>query len=74
MIRTLRTAGTIPANAFFRVAAGALQANGDGFTVDGALRVAVTGAQIAGPNLLVPARAEIKITYTWPPAKDRDVQ
>jgi azurin len=74
LIRTLRTAGTIPANAFFRVAAGALQADGDGFTVDGALRVAVTGAQIAGPNLLVPARAEIKITYTWPPAKDGDVQ
>ncbi len=74
LIRTLRMAGAIPANAYFRVAAGTLQPDDDGFTVDRALRVAVAGAQVAGRNLLVPARAEIKITYSWPNAKTAEVQ
>ena len=73
LIRTLRMAGPIPANAYLRVAAGAVQPDGDGFTVDGAWHVAVTGAQIAGRNLLVPAHGEIKITYSWPNAKAEDV-
>ncbi len=66
LIRTLKLTGPIPAKAFLRIAAGTLQPEGGGFSVDGAFTVTVTGAQAAGRNLLVPARAEIKITYAWP--------
>ena len=78
LLRTLKLAGPIPANAFLRVANGTIQPAGSAFQVNGGVfdvqgrsfenqySVAVDGAQIAGRNLLVPARAEIKITYTWP--------
>ena len=78
LVRTLKLAGPIPANAFLRVANGTIQPAGSAFQVNGGVfdvqgrsfenqySVAVDGAQIAGRNLLVPARAEIKITYTWP--------
>ena len=66
LIRTIKLSGTIPANTYLRVASGAVQPDAGGFSVDGGLHVAVTGAQVAGRNLLVPARVEIKITYTWP--------
>ena len=78
LIRTLRLAGPIPASAFLRVASGTLQPAGDGFLVAGGVfevqgrsfenqyRVAVSGGRISRNNLLVPARAEIKITYAWP--------
>ncbi len=77
LVRTLKLAGTIPPNAFLRVAGGAIKPAGSAFLVDGGVfdvqgrsfdnqfNVAVDGARIAGRNLLVPARAEIKITYTW---------
>ncbi len=78
IVRTLKLAGPIPANAFLRVASGTLQPTGDGFLVAGGVfevqgrsfenqySVAVAGARISKSNLLVPARAEIKITYAWP--------
>lgn len=78
LIRTLKLAGPIPANAYFRVANGTIQPASGGFFIAGGVfdvqgrsfenqyNVAATGAQAAGRNLLVPARAEIKITYTWP--------
>ena len=78
LVRTLKLAGPIPSNAFFRVANGTIQPAGTSFQVNGGVfdvqgrgfenqyTVAVDGAQIAGRNLLVPARAEIKVTYTWP--------
>ena len=78
IIRTLKLAGPIPANAFLRVASGTLQPAGEGFVVAGGVfevqgrsfenqySVAVASAQISKNNLLVPARAEIKITYAWP--------
>jgi azurin len=78
LVRTLTLTGPIPANTYFRVATGAsLQPMDGGFLVqDGRLtldgrdfenqfRVAADGAQVAGKNLLVPAQAEIKITYSW---------
>ena len=78
LVRTLKLAGPIPANAYLRIANGTLQPTGDGFAVDGGVfdvqgrsfenkyTVAAQGAQLAGRNLVVPARAEIKITYAWP--------
>lgn len=78
LIRTLKLAGPIPPNAFLRVVDGTIQPAGAAFAVDGGMfdvqgrkfdnrfDVAVEGGRIAGRNLLVPARAEIKITYTWP--------
>jgi azurin len=79
LTRTLRLTGPIPANAYFRVATGAnLQPADGGFIVkDGpfvlegrgyetAFWVSAEGAQVAGKNLLIPARNEIQITYSWP--------
>ena len=79
LVRTLRLSGTIPANAFLRAATGAsIQPADGGYLVsDGRLnlegrdfennfRIAADGAQIAGKNLLIPARSEMKITYSWP--------
>lgn len=79
LVRTIKLMGKIPTNAYFRAATGAnIQASDGGYLVsngrvnldgresENTFRVAVEGAQLAGPNLLIPARAEIKITYTWP--------
>lgn len=77
-VRTLKMDGAIPANAWLRIASGEIKQAGGAFLVDGGVFdvqgrhfevqyiVAADGAQIAGRNLLVPARAEIKITYAWP--------
>jgi azurin len=79
LIRTVKLTGNIPPNAYFRAATGANIQPADGgylvnngrFTLDGrecenTFRIAADGAQVAGQNLLIPARAEIKITYSWP--------
>jgi len=79
LIRTITISGTIPPNTYFRAATGAniqpadggfLVGNGqfklDGHEYDSTFRIAVQGGELAGPNLLVPARPEIKITYSWP--------
>ena len=78
LVRTLKLAGSIPSNAFLRIANGTIKPEGSAFLVDGGVfdvhgrsfenrySVAVSGAQLAGRNLVVPARAEIKITYAWP--------
>ncbi len=78
LVRTLKLAGPIPANAYLRLASGTIQPAGAAFAVDGGVfdvqgrgfenkySVAAQGAQLAGRNLVVPARAEIKITYAWP--------
>lgn len=77
--RTLRLTGQIPPNTVFRVASGVkIQPVGSGFAVDGGkfnlggtdygneFQVAVEGGEISGSNhVLVPARPEIKITYSW---------
>ncbi len=79
LIRTVTLTGTIPPNSFFRAATGASiqPANGgflvnngklnlDGRDYENTFRIAADGAELAGTNLLVPARSEIKITYSWP--------
>lgn len=80
MVRTLTLSGPIPPGGTFLVASGAkIDPASNSFNVDGGkfgingvnydnhFQVAVDGAAIAGGNrLLVPARPQIKITYTWP--------
>ena len=77
LVRTLKLAGPIPANAYLRIASGTIQPAGEAFAVDGGVfdvhgrsfenkyTIAAPGALLAGRNLIVPARAEIKITYAW---------
>ena len=78
LIRTLKLTGSIPPNAWLRIANGTIQPADGAFAVDGGVfdvqgrsfenkyTVAAEGAQAAGRNLVVPARAEIKVTYAWP--------
>jgi hypothetical protein len=79
LMRTIKLTGKIPANAYFRAATGTnIQPADGGFLVsngrinlggresENTFRIIVDGAQIADRNLLVPARAEIKIIYSWP--------
>jgi len=79
LVRTLQLTGAIPANTYLRIAKGTqVQPKDGGFLVndgpfklegrgfENAFWVSAEGAQLAGPNLLIPARAEIKITYGWP--------
>lgn len=79
LIRTIKLSGNIPSNAFFCAANGdRIEARNGGFAVEsGRLNVDgrqfenhflihVDGAQHSGKQLLVPARPEIRITYSWP--------
>ena len=79
LVRTIKMTGKLPANAWFRAATGTnIQPVNGGFLVsngrinlngresENTFRITVDGAQVAGQNLLIPARAEIKITYSWP--------
>jgi hypothetical protein len=71
LMRTLRLIGEIPKDAAFRAATGSIiqpegkntflvEANGAKFLIG------AEGAKIEGSNLIIPARAEIEITYAWP--------
>ncbi len=78
LVRTLTLDGPIPQGAVFRVANGTIQPAGNGFAVDaGHLNldghefenkfvVEADGAKLQGDNLVVPAKAQIKVIYTWP--------
>lgn len=79
LLRTLKLQGSLPANTYLRIAAGAkIQPADGGFLVhDGPISlegrgfentfwIAADGATVAGRNLLIPARPEVKITYGWP--------
>jgi hypothetical protein len=79
LVRTLELSGAIPAGAMFCAAsAGKIEASDGGFLVDDGrltldkvsydnrFKVAVDGGTIReGKLLLVPARPQIKATYTW---------
>jgi azurin len=79
LVRTLKLDGAIPSGTYLRLAkAGSLQPADGGWLVnagrinlagreyDNVFRIAADGAQGAGQNLLLPARPEMTITYTWP--------
>jgi plastocyanin len=80
LVRTLKLVGKIPAGALFRVAsAGKITPQGADFLVEGGrftpeiatdsrFVVSVEGAKLSGKDLTIPARAEIRVTYSWPNA------
>lgn len=76
LTRTLKLDGGIPDGALFRIAsADKITACGGEFLVEGTrfevpgenkFLVAADGAKLDGRNLVLPARAEIVVTYSWP--------
>ena len=85
LVRTITMSGAIPPNTYFRAATGTniqpaagsgcyFVSNGrfnlDGHEFESIVNVSVEGAQLAGNNLLVPARPVIKLTYSWPMTHD----
>lgn len=76
LTRTLKLDGRIPGGALFRIAnADKITACGGEFLVEGTrfevpgenkFLVAADGAKLDGRNLVLPARAEIVVTYSWP--------
>ncbi|MDZ4403316.1 PA14 domain-containing protein [Prosthecobacter sp.] len=68
LIRTVKVSGTLPANAWYRIGVGSFEAKDDSFVFKSPkpYRVTATGAQLAGQNLVIPAKAStITITYQW---------
>jgi hypothetical protein len=64
----LNIKGTVPANAWFRIATGQLEAKEGGFILKGQTpaRITAAGAQLAGKNLVLPAKpGVITVTYQW---------
>jgi azurin len=79
IIRTIKVDGKLPEAALLRVAsADKIKQSGNAFLVEaGKLRlgnadfdnrflVTVDGGKVVGKDLVVPARAETRITYSWP--------
>ncbi len=78
LVRTLKLDGKIPAGALFRVASapkitpqGAVFLVEDGRVVpeiatESKFLVTAEGAKLTGKDLTLPARVEIKVTYSWP--------
>jgi hypothetical protein len=69
--RTVKVSGTLPANAWFRIASGGPfdMQGGMYFCKDGNSKVVVSadGALVAGQNLVVPAKpGTMTIRYQWP--------
>jgi len=78
LVRTVELSGTIPAGALFCAATGAkIEAADGGFIVDDGritidklsydnrFKVSVEGGSVSNGRLLVPARPQIKVTYSW---------
>jgi len=77
LVRTLKLDGKIPAGALFRVASAAkITPQGAGFLVEAGrfmaeinteskFLVSAEGAKLDGKDITLPARAEIKVTYSW---------
>ncbi len=68
LTRTLKLDGRIPNGALFRLASAEKITPHDAtFLVeDGRLEIAADGAKLDGKNLVLPARAQIVVTYSWP--------
>ena len=68
LIRSVKITGSLPANAWFRVGAGAFESIDGRFVTKAPKPFSITaaGAQIAGQNLVIPAKAgTMTITYQW---------
>ena len=68
LTRTIKITGTLPANAWYRIGSGYFEAKDGVFTFKGPqkYRITATNAQIAGANLVIPAKpGTLTITYQW---------
>lgn len=68
--RTIRVQGKVPANAWFRLASGQIEAREDGFLLKGQISARITcpGARLAGKNLVVaPQAGTLQVVYQWAP-------
>ncbi|MBE2283688.1 MAG: hypothetical protein IAE77_09560 [Prosthecobacter sp.] len=68
LIRSVKITGELPANAWYRVGAGRFEAKDGSFALVSpkSFRITAPGAQIAGTNLVIPAKAgTMTITYQW---------
>ena len=68
LVRTGRIAGLVPANAWFRIAAGQIEAKDGSFILKGQTpaRISAAGARLSGKNLVLSATAgTFKVTYQW---------
>jgi azurin len=68
LTRTVKITGKLPANAWYRIASGPFDAKDGVFTFKGPQKYRITAAdaQIAGMNLVIPAKAgTLTITYQW---------
>ncbi len=68
LIRTVKISGNVPANAWFRIAAGQLEAKDGSFLLKAAkaCRITTNGGRIAGQNLVIPAKpGTLSVTYQW---------
>jgi hypothetical protein len=68
LIRTVKISGKVPANAWFRIATGQLEAKDGSFLLKAAkgCRITTNGGRIAGQNLVIPAKpGTLSITYQW---------
>lgn len=69
LVRTVKVSGKLPANAWFRLATGTIEARDGSFLcADGSTRFRITAAaaRIAGQNLVIPAQpGTITIAYQW---------
>jgi uncharacterized cupredoxin-like copper-binding protein len=68
LIRTVKIKGPVPANAWFRIAKGPLESKENVFVLKSGvtIQIAAPGAQVAGANLVLPAKTgTTSITYQW---------
>ena len=68
LLRTVKISGKLPAHAWFRIAAGEIEAKDGAFFLKGAApaRITAEGAVLAGKNLVVPAQVgTLQIGYQW---------
>ncbi len=66
LLRTVKLDGAIPEHAHLLVLSGdGITAVADGFVLQNRLKVVVEGGKLRGKELVVPARREILVTYSW---------
>lgn len=68
LIRTVKLAGQLPAQAWFRIATGQIEATEGSFLLRGTVpaRITASGARLAGKNLvLAPSVGTFTVTYEW---------
>ncbi len=68
LTRTIKITGQLPANAWYRIGSGAFEGKDGSFLAKAVTpyRITAAGAQLAGQNLVLPAKANtLTITYQW---------